>query len=425
MTLIEMGLAVVACCAQSTPAPQPPAPSPRPPDSVVVPIATPPPAAAPNAAPMVPSTATSTTRTIPPVPVTPEPPADEEVKVRVSDLVEIDGARSQQLQGLGIVTGLAGTGDKGAVAKQALANFVKRHDVHVLPADVDVANVALVTVTCRLPPFLAVGTTVSVSVQSINGATSLRGGHLLQTPLYGNTPHTTADAVVVAEGAVAVGGFTAGGKAASVTQNQTTVGEISDGGIVEQEIPARIVSRDGAVLLHLRSPNFTTAMRVAAEIAKSTSLATKALDAASIRVQLPPSRWDDATGFVADLVNLHVVPGDEAVVVVNERTGTVVVGAHVRISTVAITHGNLNISITESEQVSQPNALAGGETAKVDRTDVGVQQEQRGLKVVQGGTNVSQLASSLNQMGVSPADLVAIFQALAQAGALHARLEIR
>ncbi len=349
----------------------------------------------------------------------PEAP-DEEVHVRILDLVEIDGVRANQLEGFGLVTGLNGTGDKGNAARQALANYIRRNNVNVLNADVDIGNVALVTVTCRLDPWKKWGMPIDVMVQAVNGASSLFGGFLLQTPLKG----ADGEVYVVSQGPVAVGGFSASGKSASVTQNHLTSGTVTGGGIVEKEVPMSVLSTDGEMHVHLRSPNYVTATRVAREIGRFAAGA-HALDAATIRIELPPEKKSDPIAFIAELGDHSIVPGDEAIVVVNERTGTVVVGQHVRIATALITHGNLTISVAESENVSQPNSFSNGETAAVQRTDVSANVESRGLQVVAGGTTVSQLASSLNRLGVSPRDLVAIFQALQQAGYLHARLEIQ
>ena len=399
---------------QGAPPPSAPqGPEPR----VIVPLPLPAPAAAnlPN------STANYVVNPIAPRPKEAvEPIGEEDVRVRILDLVEIEGVRSNQLSGIGLVTGLNNSGDKGNAARQALANFIQRNKLNVAPNDVDIANVALVSVTCTLRPFSKSGTTVDVSVQSINGASSLFGGTLQQTPLFG----ADGNVYVVAQGPVPVGGFAASGKSASVTQNHPTVGVMSGGGIVEKEVPMEMLARDGALHLHLRTPNYVTATRVAQEIAKSFGFPARALDAATIRIPLSEEMRADPVTFVAKLTDHEIAPGDEAVVVINERTGTVVAGVHVRISTVAITHGNLTISIAESETPSQPNALSGGETTSANRTDITTQVDQRGLQVMKGSTNVSQLASALNQMGVSPRDLVAIFQALNRNGALHARLEI-
>ncbi|HET6164295.1 MAG TPA: flagellar basal body P-ring protein FlgI [Planctomycetota bacterium] len=368
-----------------------------------------------------PSTAHATVTPIAPVEGPPQPEVPEEdVHVRILDLVEIDGVRANQLEGVGIVTGLSGTGDKGNAARQALANYIRRNNVNVANADVDIGNVALVTVTCRLDPWKKFGMPIDVSVQAVNGASSLFGGFLLQTPLKG----ADNDVYVVAQGSVAVGGFSGGGKAASVTQNHLTSGTLTGGGIVEKEVPMSVLSSDGEMHVHLRSPNYVTATRVAREIARFAAGA-HAVDAATIRIALPSERLGDPIAFIAELGEHSIVPGDDAVVVVNERTGTVVVGQHVRIATALITHGNLTISVAESEQISQPNSFSEGQTAAVQRTDVSANVESRGLQVVAGGTTVSQLASSLNRLGVSPRDLVAIFQALQQAGYLHARLEIQ
>jgi flagellar P-ring protein precursor FlgI len=407
--------------ARQTPPPPPPLPPTARPE-VIVPIA---PTGNTTISPtgeMPMSIATRTTNVIPTAPEQPpEAVQEQEARVRILDVVEIEGVRGNQLQGLGLVTGLNGTGDKGEVARQAIANFLKVNQLVVDTADIDIGNVALVTVTCKLMPTNKFGTTVDVSVQSMNGATSLFGGMLLQTPLLANN----GDTYVVAQGPVVVGGLAAGGKAASVTVNHPTVGRVSGGGVVEKEAPMYLVAPDGSLHVHLRTPNYVTATRVASAIGSAFKVAAHALDAATIRVMLTPEQRANPVAFLAALNDQEVTPGEEAIVVVNERTGTVVAGAHVRISTVAVTHGNLTISVAESEQISQPLPFSEGQTAAVDRTDVSTQVDQRGLQMVPGGTSVAQLAASLNRMGVGPRDLVAIFQALAAAGALHARLEIQ
>lgn len=413
-------LLAIALPLQQLPPDRPQFPPPTAP--LVVPVAPPIAQGGVSNPPFAPSSATVTSTTIERAPAQPpDPVAKNELQVRIGDLVEIEGVRANQLQGMGLITGLNGTGDKGNAARQALANFIKRNQMNVAPADVDIGNVALVTVTCKLPPFAKTGTAVDVSVQSMNGATSLFGGQLLQVPLYG----ADGQVYVVAQGSVPVGGFTAAGKSATVTQNHPTVGILTGGGIVEQEVPMHLLSADGAVHLHLRVPSYVTAVRVANEITRGFGLPAKALDAATVRIVLPPSQRQDAVAFIAGLADRSVAPSEEAIVVINERTGTVVAGSHVRLSTVAITHGNLTISVAESEEVSQPQPFGGGDTASAERTSINADIEKRGLQVVGGGTSVSDLAASLNRMGVAPRDLVAIFQALARAGALHAKLEIQ
>jgi flagellar P-ring protein precursor FlgI len=419
-------LALLLALRQQTP-PQgpPPAPTPAHVDdhgTVVIPAPIPPAYEPPRNGLDVPNSTSSVTNVRVPPTETGEPAGnpDQEVRVRILDLVEIDGVRSNQLTGFGLVTGLSGTGDKGFIARQALSNFVRRNNLNVNIPDIDVGNIALVTVTCTLRPWAKEGMPTDVEVQSVNGASSLFGGFLLQTPLKG----ADGEVYVVAQGPVVVGGFSAGGKGASVTQNHLTSGTLSQGGIVEREVPMHVVANDGVMHLHLRSPNYTTALRVAREIQKIAP-ATLAQDGATVRVELPASRLADPIAFLSEIGEHLIVPDDEAVVVVNERTGTVVIGAHVRISTALITHGNLTISVAESDQVSQPSPFSEGETTTVPRTDLNAQVENRGLQVVSGGTTVSQLASSLNRLGVAPRDLVAIFQSLQQAGYLHARLEIR
>ncbi len=342
------------------------------------------------------------------------------VEARILDLVDIDGVRRNQLVGTGLVVGLRGTGDSGEAARKAVANYIRRSNLQVVAADVSSGNVALVSVTATLEPFAASGTTTDVHVHSIGESTSLFGGQLLQTPLYG----ADGGVYVVAQGAVSVGGFSAGGDAASVTQNHPVVGIVSGGGIIEREVPMQMVGADGFMHLHLRSPNYMTATRMAQRLNDVFPQSALAINKATIRLQVPDSHQEDVVGFISEFGQLFVSPGDEAVVVINERTGTIVAGHQVRISTAAITHGNLTISIAESPQVSQPQPFSDGETTVVPRTDLDVQVEDRGLMVVPGGASVSELATALNRLGVSSRDLISIFQALKRGGQLHARLEV-
>src|SRR5262249_52977695 len=229
------------------------------------------------------STAHASVTPIAPVDGPPQPDVpDEDLRVRILDPVEIDGARTNQLEGLGLVPGLNGRGDKGNAARQARANYIRRNNVNVSNADVNIGNVALVTVTCRLDPWKKWGMPIDVWVQAANGASSLFGGFLLQTPLKGHD----GEVYVVAQGSVAVGGFSGSGKAASVTQNPLTAGSVTGGGIVEKEVPMSVLSTDGEMHVHLRAPNYVTATRVAREIARFAAGA-HALDAATIRIELP------------------------------------------------------------------------------------------------------------------------------------------
>jgi flagellar P-ring protein precursor FlgI len=343
-----------------------------------------------------------------------------DVHVRLLDLVEIDGVRSNQLVGTGLVAGLKGTGDSSQAAKIAIANFLKRQSLNVSPTEVESGNIALVSLTATLPAFAKAGTRVDVSVQSIGAADSLFGGVLLQSPLYG----ANGQVYVVAQGSVSVGGIFAAGDAASVTQNHPVVGIITDGGAVEREVPMQMVSREGVMHLHLRSPNYMTAHRVSVRLNEIYPGSARALDSATIRVRVPEDARANPVAFLAGLGEQTVVPVQEAIVVVNERTGTIVAGHRVRITTAAISHGNLTISIAESPEVAQPAPFSDGETTTVPRTQIDANNEHRELMVIDGGTSVNDLANALNKLGVSSRDLVSIFQALKRGGYLQARLEV-
>lgn len=351
------------------------------------------------------------------------PPAESAVtspEVRILDIVEIDGVRSNQLNGIGVVVGLLGTGDKGTATRTALSNYFKFNNLNVSPREVSSGNVALVSLTANLPPFAKRGTTLDVSVQSVGDASSLFGGTLLQAPLRG----ADGQVYLVVQGSVSVGGFSASGQAASVTQNHPVAGIVPRGGLVEREVAMRMIGDDGTMRLHLRSPNFMTAHRVAHELNLLAPGAARAVDMATIRVQVPEEWRVDPVGFLTLVGDQRVRPAEEAVVVINERTGTIVAGHNVRISTAAISHANLTIRIAESPLVSQPEPFSGGETTTVPRTDLSAEIDDREMLIVAGSTTVSELASALNKLGVTARDLLAIFQALDRAGYLHARMEV-
>ena len=340
--------------------------------------------------------------------------------VRLSDLVEVNGVRTNQLVGVGVVVGLNGTGDGTTATRLALSNFIRRFHLNVDPRQVSSGNAALVSVTATLPPFAKAGTTLDVKVSAIGDAESLFGGELLQAPLRGADERT----YVVAQGPVLVGGFSASGQAASVTRNHPTAGIVTSGGIVEREVEMDLLPRSGDLVLHLRTPNYVTAHRISQTLNQRFPGRARAVDAATIRLQVPEADRKDPVALMAWLAEERVVPGEEAVVVINERTGTIVAGRHVRISAAAITHGNLTVSIAESAAVSQPLPYTRrGETTEVPRTELDASVEDRGFQLV-GGATVSELAASLNRLGVTSRDLVLIFQSLKRQGALHARLEI-
>ena len=345
---------------------------------------------------------------------------------RIKDLAGLEGVRENQLMGYGLVIGLNGTGDdikKSVFTKQAIANMVKRMGMG-LTADVfrqmKTKNVAAVMVTAQLPAFARPGTTIDILVSSIGDATSLSGGTLLMTPLKGPDGNTYA----VAQGPLAVGGIAFGGKAAKAQKNFPTAGRITGGALVERAVGYELPA-SGELLYQLRETDFTTAARMTEAINSQFGDGTaRSLDSRSVRVQKPASYPGELVSFVADLENIDIQADGPARIVVNERTGTIVMGQDVRISTVAVSHGNLNLVISESIEVSQPNPLAAGTTVVAPTTTINAVEEEGNLVVLEMGVNISEIAKALNAIGATPRDLIAIFQAIKAAGALQGELVI-
>jgi flagellar P-ring protein precursor FlgI len=340
---------------------------------------------------------------------------------RIKDIVEIKGVRSNPLLGYGLVIGLNGTGDNSAASRQALTNILRRYKLTLNPDDLTTKNIASVIVTADLPPFARKGATLDVTVSTVGNATSLQGGTLLMTPLMGADEKVYA----VSQGAVTVGGFSAQGEKSSVSKNHTTVGRIPGGATIEKDELASFVE-NGEITLQLRNPDFTTAERIAKAINATYPESTHATDAGAVRVVVPKSlKKTELTSFVDQVGALEVEVDAPALVVINERTGTIIVGSNVGISTVAISHGNLSIITEEKDFVSQPQPLSStGTTEKTTRTEIKAVEERGALHVVPRQVSVSELARALNAMGLTPRDLVAIFEALKKAGALQAELKI-
>lgn len=345
--------------------------------------------------------------------------------VRIKDLAELQGVRENQLIGNGLVVGLDGTGDKNSsLTNQELSNLTTRFGVKIASSDIKSNNVAAVLVTAQLPPFAKKGAKIDVQISSIGDAKSLQGGILLQCPLVG------ADGRVytVAQGAISVGGFSAGssgGGGASVQKNHPLVGRIPGGGLVEREVPSA-VAQQGMVRMRLRNPDFTTAQRITDSVNKVWPESAKAIDLSSVEVKIPDKflAENDLVQFVSQLESINVVPDNIARVVINERTGTIVAGTHVQIAPVAISHGNLYITIKNSPVISQPEPLSNGDTVvSNDQTTKATEEEARVI-VLQHGPTLGDLAQALNALKVTPRDIIAIFQALKNAGALHAELVI-
>jgi flagellar P-ring protein precursor FlgI len=345
--------------------------------------------------------------------------------VRVKDLALVSGARDNQLVGYGLVVGLAGDGDKDPVyTKQTIANLLQRNGINVPASTLSAKNVAVVLVTADIPAFMKSGARLDVTVSSMGDAKSLQGGVLLQTPLLGADNKVYA----VAQGAMSVGGFSAGtggGGGATVTKNHPTVAQIMGGALVEREIPATIV-RDNHIEFLLREPSFTSAARISSAINEVFTNSAHAMDAMTVRVELPPGAQDLAVDFIARLEAVEVTPDVPARIIINERTGTIVATSRIRISNCAVSHGNITINIASTLDVSQPQPFSkNGTTVVTPRTTTDVTENKANIVALPELPTVEKVAQSLNSLGVTPRDMMAIFQAMKQAGALQAELIIR
>lgn len=353
-------------------------------------------------------------------------PADAEaVAARIKDIVTIEGVRENQLIGYGLVVGLNGTGDKikrGGFTAQSLQAMLNRLGVKPTERGLDSKNVAAVMVTAALPPFARQGTAVDVTVSSLGDAQSLLGGTLLVTPLLG----ADGEVYAVAQGAVTASGFNAGGAAQSVTQGVPTTGRIANGAMIEREVGYEMANRS-MLRLNLRNPDFTTARRVAQAINAFLGVrAASPSDPTTIRVEVPESYAGDSVSMITDLEPLVVEVDLPAKIIIDDASGIIVMGENVRVSTVAIAQGNLTIRITETPQVSQPNAFSErGRTVVVPRTDVQVDESSGNrLALVQSGVTIQELVNGLNALGLGPRDLISILQAIKAAGALQADIEV-
>lgn len=344
---------------------------------------------------------------------------------RIKDLAIVEGGRDNQLVGYGLVVGLAGEGDSRlSYTVQSVANALQRFGVNVPPETIRGDNVAAVMVTAEIPAFSKPGSRIDVTVSSIGDAETLQGGVLLQTPLLG------ADETVyaVAQGGVVIGGFTggsSGGGGATVTKNHPTVGSIPGGAIVEREIRAEIV-RNQTMRLLLLNPDFTSAARMAEAINRHFPGSSRAADSSTVSVIVPEEFLEEQVHFVAMIEAITVKPDLAARVVINERTGTIVATSKVQVSSVAISHGSLTISIVSDLEVSQPPPLSdAGATVVVPSTTVDVVEQQGGFKVLREEPTIEQVAAALNSLGVTTREMMSIFQAMKAAGALQAELVIQ
>ncbi len=343
---------------------------------------------------------------------------------RIKDITAIKGIRTNQLVGYGLVVGLDGTGDKSGsdFTNHVLANMMERMGIHVIDqSQLKAKNVAVVMVTADLPPFARIGNRIDVVVSSIGEAKSLSGGTLILTPLKGVDGRVYA----LAQGPVALGGTGAGGAGGGTQKNHLQVARIANGASVEREIPMHLEGRK-QLTLSLLNPDFTTAERIADTINTSIGKGiARAVDSSVLILNIPEKmRKNGVAEFIADIETLTIVPDSRAKVVVNEKTGTVVIGENVTISTVAVAHGNLTVTIQKGQNVSQPQPLSQGTTVATPKTNVNIKEEKVKVMNLPGSSTIGELVKGLNSIGVSPRDLISILQAIKAAGALQAELDI-
>jgi flagellar P-ring protein FlgI len=341
---------------------------------------------------------------------------------RIKDLAELQGVRDNQLIGYGLVVGLNDTGDssKMAITMDSVANMMEHLGMTVDRKSIKVKNVAAVVITANLPAYSKVGTRIDVLVSSLGDAESLSGGTLLRTPLVGPDQKVYA----LAQGPVIVGGISLSGQAAKVEKNHPTVGRIPDGGIVEQEVYFDL-PYEGQFVFNLREADFTTISRMAEVVnAEFGQQIAQAADSRSLVVRLPSDYDSRPIQFLSRLENLQIQPDSKARIVINERTGTIVIGAQVSVAKVAVAHSNIKLTIKESPFVSQPEPFSHGKTVVVPDTEIDFQEDNSSFVVMEQGVTVGDLAGALNAIGVTPRDVIAIFQAIKAAGALQAELVI-
>jgi len=352
------------------------------------------------------------------------PTAPAFAQVRIKDIADIEGVRDNQIVGYGLVVGLPGTGDRLRTAiftRQSLVGMLERLGVNTRDqeARLDTRNVAAVMVTANLPAFARPGSRLDIAVSSLGDATNLTGGTLLVTPLLG----ADGEVYAVAQGAVATGAIAARGAGASVQRGVPTSARISSGAVVEREVPFELAGRD-RIRLSLRNPDLTTAQRMAAAINRAAG--TGSATATDPRTVVLLTGGRDIARLLTDIEQLRVEPDQAARVIIEEASGTIVMGANVRVSTVAIAQGNLTIRVTETPQVSQPSPRSGGETVVVPRTAIDVDdQRERRLGILPRSVTLEDLVRGLNSLGVGPRDMITILQTIKAAGALQAELEVR
>jgi flagellar P-ring protein precursor FlgI len=341
-------------------------------------------------------------------------------QARLKELISIEGVRENQLIGYGVVAGLAGTGDRvqTVFSAQSLTNMLARMGLTVNPAAIQVKNIAAVMITAKLPAFAQPGAHIDVTVSAIGDAPSLQGGVLLMTELKGPDGQVYA----VAQGPMVIGGFVAGGQGNSKSVNHPTVGRMPNGAIVERAAPA--VTFGKQVHLQLQDADFATASRIASAINERFEGSAHADNSGTITVNLPEKWQAQPTEFIAEVEALTIEPDIKGRIVVNERTGTIIMGKRVHIAPVAIIQGSLTVEIQTTQQVSQPNALSQGRTKTTPQVNLGVSQDSPKDVMLKDGATVEELVQALNSIGSSPRDIISILQNLKTDGALQAELDV-
>jgi flagellar P-ring protein precursor FlgI len=342
---------------------------------------------------------------------------------RIKDLASFEGVRQNQLIGYGLVVGLNGSGDtlnNIPFTKQSLTAMLERLGVNIRGQTLRTGNVAAVMVTANLPPFGTQGTRVDVTVSALGDSKSLQGGTLLVTPLLGADGNVYA----VAQGSVAIGGFSAEGDAAKVTKGVPTVGRISNGALIEREIDFAL-NRLGQLRMALRNPDFTTAKRIASAVNDFIGQPTaEPLDPSTVQLSIPPKYHGNVVELITEIEQLQVEPDLPAKIVIDERSGVIVMGRDVRVSMVAVAQGNLTVAITETPQVSQPAPFSRGQTRVVPRTQVGVTEDGKKLATIKDGVSLQHVVDGLNALGIGPRDMISILQAIKASGAIQADIEV-
>ena len=342
---------------------------------------------------------------------------------RIKDLANFEGVRQNQLIGYGLVVGLNGSGDtlnNIPFTKQSLTAMLERLGVNIRGQTLRTGNVAAVMVTANLPPFGTQGTRVDVTVSALGDAKSLQGGTLLVTPLLGADGNVYA----VAQGSVAIGGFSAEGEASKVTKGVPTVGRISNGALIEREIDFAL-NRLGQLRMALRNPDFTTAKRIASAVNDFIGQPTaEPLDPSTVQLSIPAKYHGNVVELITEIEQLQVEPDLPAKIVIDERSGVIVMGRDVRVSMVAVAQGNLTVAITETPEVSQPAPFSRGQTRVVPRTQVGVTEDGKKLAMIKDGVSLQHVVDGLNALGIGPRDMISILQAIKASGAIQADIEV-